>query len=102
MKITNIRATPVNIPLEAPLCWTGGHYPGASKAIMAFWDSAVADNNSFEQWRDKGMKDAPARAAGRCKRLLAEYEQPKLDPAIDEVLADFGRRRKAERPDQWR
>ena len=24
----------------------------------AFWESAVADNNSFEQWRDEGMKDA--------------------------------------------
>ena len=22
----------------------------------AFWESAVADNNSFEQWRDEGMK----------------------------------------------
>ncbi len=30
MKITNIRATPVNIPLEAPFWWTGGLYPGAS------------------------------------------------------------------------
>ena len=34
MKITNIRATPVNIPLEAPFWWTGGLYPGASKAIV--------------------------------------------------------------------
>ncbi len=34
MKITNIRATPVNSPLEAPFWWTGGLYPGASKAIV--------------------------------------------------------------------
>ena len=34
MKITNIRVTPVNIPLEAPFWWTGGLYPGASKAIV--------------------------------------------------------------------
>jgi glucarate dehydratase len=34
VKITSIRATPVNIPLEAPLWWTGGLYPGTSKAIV--------------------------------------------------------------------
>ena len=34
MKITRIRATQVNIPLEAPLLWTGGLYPGASKTIV--------------------------------------------------------------------
>ncbi|TIS13386.1 MAG: chloromuconate cycloisomerase, partial [Mesorhizobium sp.] len=34
MKITGIRATPVNIPLEAPMWWTGGHYPGTSKTIV--------------------------------------------------------------------
>jgi glucarate dehydratase len=34
LKITMIRATPDNIPLEAPLWWTGGLYPGTSKAIV--------------------------------------------------------------------
>lgn len=34
MKITKIRATPVNLPLEAPVWWTGGLYPGTSKAIV--------------------------------------------------------------------
>lgn len=34
MKITRIRATPVNIPLERPLWWTGGLYPGTSKTIV--------------------------------------------------------------------
>ncbi len=34
MKITAIRATPVNIPLEIPFWWTGGYYPGTSKAII--------------------------------------------------------------------
>jgi glucarate dehydratase len=34
MRITSIRATPVNIPLELPLWWTGGHYPGTSKSIV--------------------------------------------------------------------
>ena len=34
MKITNVKVTPVNIPLETPFWWTGGHYPGTSKAII--------------------------------------------------------------------
>ncbi|MBK8158357.1 MAG: mandelate racemase/muconate lactonizing enzyme family protein [Rhodospirillaceae bacterium] len=34
MKIRSIRATPVNIPLEAPMWWTGGLYPGTSKTIV--------------------------------------------------------------------
>ena len=34
LKITGLRATPVNIPLEKPMWWTGGHYPGTSKTII--------------------------------------------------------------------
>ncbi len=83
----------------------GKHFFGSAHTLAnyetAFWESGVADNNSFEQWRDEGMKDTPQRAAARARRLLAEYERPKLDPAIDEELADFVRRRKAELPDQW-
>jgi trimethylamine--corrinoid protein Co-methyltransferase len=83
----------------------GKHFFGCAHTLAnyetAFWDSAVADNNSFEQWRDEGTKDAPTRAAARWKRLLAEYEAPKMDPGVEEELADFVRRRKAERPDQW-
>ena len=34
MKITNVTVTRVNIPLEVPIYWTGGYYPGTSKAII--------------------------------------------------------------------
>ncbi|WP_027136206.1 mandelate racemase/muconate lactonizing enzyme family protein [Geminicoccus roseus] len=34
MRITGLKATPVNIPLEAPLWWSGGLYPGTSKVIV--------------------------------------------------------------------
>ena len=34
MKITNVRATPVNIPLEATFFWSVGLYPGTSKTII--------------------------------------------------------------------
>lgn len=34
MRISGLRVTPVNIPLEAPLWWSGGLYPGTSKLII--------------------------------------------------------------------
>jgi glucarate dehydratase len=34
MRITGLKATPVNMPLDAPFWWTGGLYPGASKIIV--------------------------------------------------------------------
>jgi glucarate dehydratase len=34
MKITHVRLTPVNIPLERPYLWTGGLYPGTSKVVV--------------------------------------------------------------------
>ena len=34
IKISGLKATPVNIPLEKPLWWSGGHYPGTSKVII--------------------------------------------------------------------
>lgn len=34
MKITAIKATPINIPMEVPYWWTGGYYPGTSKVII--------------------------------------------------------------------
>jgi trimethylamine--corrinoid protein Co-methyltransferase len=84
----------------------GMHFFGAALTLAndetAFWESAVADNNSFEQWRDEGMKNTSRRASERWKRLLAGYEQPRLDPAVDNKLNAFVSRRKAERPDQWR
>ena len=34
MKITAIKATPVNMPLVVPFWWTAGYYPGTSKTII--------------------------------------------------------------------
>jgi glucarate dehydratase len=34
MRIIHLRVTPVNIPLVAPMWWTGGLYPGTSKIVI--------------------------------------------------------------------
>ncbi|HVC00922.1 MAG TPA: trimethylamine methyltransferase family protein [Steroidobacteraceae bacterium] len=65
----------------------------------AFYDAALADNNSFEQWSQEGARDAPWRAARRWQQMLASYEAPPLDVAIDEALREFVVRRKNSMPD---
>ena len=65
----------------------------------AFYRSNVADNNSFEQWRDEGEKDATQRANRIWKDMLQNYEAPPIDPGVDEALLEFVRTRKASMPD---
>jgi len=82
----------------------GSHFLGAAHTQAnfktAFYLSGVADNNSFEQWEQDGSLDAAQRANGIFKRMLREYEAPPLDPAIDEALLEFIRRRKSEFEDR--
>ena len=65
----------------------------------AFYRSNIADNNSVEQWREEGSKDAATRANALWKSMLAEYEPPPLDPAKDEAIREFIDKRKASMPD---
>ena len=62
--------------------------------------SAIADNSSFEEWEENGRLDAAQRANTRWKALLADYEPPPIDEAVDEELRDHVARRKAEMPDE--
>ena len=81
----------------------GQHFLGTAHTLAnfetAFYRSEVADNNSFEQWSEDGGLDAAQRANAIWKRMLAEYEAPPLDPALDEALLEFMIRRKASMPD---
>jgi len=65
----------------------------------AFYRSDIADNNSFEQWELEGSLDACQRADVRCKSMLADYEAPAIDPAVDEALLAFIQTRKESFPD---
>ena len=60
----------------------------------AFYRSAIADNNSFEQWQSEGAKDAPQRANAIWKKTLAEYQPPPLDEGIDEALNEYMEKKK--------
>ncbi len=81
----------------------GQHFLGTAHTLAnfetAFYRSETADNNSFEQWQEDGSLDAAQRANAIWKRMLAEYEAPPLDDAIDEALLEFIVKRKAAFPD---
>jgi trimethylamine--corrinoid protein Co-methyltransferase len=81
----------------------GQHFLGSAHTLAnfetAFYRSETADNNSFEQWQEDGSLDAAQRANRIWKRMLAEYEAPPIDPALDEALLEFIVRRKASMPD---
>jgi trimethylamine--corrinoid protein Co-methyltransferase len=81
----------------------GKHFLGSAHTLRnyetAFLDADLADNNSFEQWQEAGSHDILWRAAQRWRSLLAAYEPPPVDAAIDEALRDYIARRKASMPD---
>lgn len=61
----------------------------------------IAEAGSYETWAERGRRTAEERANDRWKQMLANYEPPPIDPAIDEALKDFVARRKAAMPDEW-
>ena len=80
----------------------GGHYLGHGHTLenfqRAFFMPDMFDNNSIEQWQAEGGIEITERALKEAKSLLADYEEPKLDPAKDEALRDYMARRMREIP----
>lgn len=76
----------------------GGHHFGTSHTLQryesAFYSPMLANRQNFEAWQESGSIDSVTRANAIWKQLLREYEQPALDPAIDEALVDYVERRK--------
>ena len=83
----------------------GNHFFGCAHTLAnyetAFYQSELADTQSFENWRDQGEKDAVVRANAKWKQMLESYEAPPLDPGIDEHLEAFMAKRKEAMPDIW-
>ena len=81
-----------------------GHYLGAAHTQRhmktAFYDSKLLDYRPFETWKEDGEPDTIALANKKMRKMLAEYEAPVMDPAIDEALKEFVAKRKASMPDQ--
>jgi trimethylamine--corrinoid protein Co-methyltransferase len=83
----------------------GGHYLGCAHTQAnfktAFWRSEMLDYKPFETWADEGERDTVTLAAARVEKLLTDYQQPALDPAIDEALKAYVRQKKESMPDAF-
>jgi trimethylamine--corrinoid protein Co-methyltransferase len=81
----------------------GQHFLGTAHTLAnfetAFFRSSMADNNSFEQWEAEGSFDTTTRANAAWKKMLAEYEPPAIDDAVDAELTEWIERKKASFPD---
>ncbi|WP_343212009.1 trimethylamine methyltransferase family protein (plasmid) [Aliisedimentitalea scapharcae] len=80
----------------------GGHYLGhphtQDNFQTAFFMPELFDNNSIEQWVAEGSIEVTERALNHARKLLSEYQEPKLDIAKDEELRDYIARREREIP----
>ena len=83
----------------------GGHFLGCAHTQAnfktAFWKTNVLDYKPYETWVDEGSRDSVALAAARVDKMLSEYVQPALDPAVDEALKAHIAQRKSEMPDAF-
>ena len=81
----------------------GGHYLGCAHTQAnfksGFWRSEVLDYKPYETWVDEGSRDTMQLANAKVRKILADYQQPPLDPAIDEALKAYVAKRKEEMPD---
>ena len=76
----------------------GGHHFGTKHTLeryeTAFYTPIISNRQNFESWQESGSIHISTRANTIWKQLLNEYEQPPIDPAIDEALVDYANRRK--------
>lgn len=79
------------------------HFFGSAHTLenyeTAFYESELADVQSFENWFDAGEEDSVIRANRKWKQLLHEYEAPGMAHDVDEALQTFVARRKESMPD---
>ncbi len=80
----------------------GGHYLGhphtQDNFQRAYFMPELFDNNSIEQWVAEGSVEITERALGVARKMLGEYEEPKLDEGVNEALLDYIARREREIP----
>jgi trimethylamine---corrinoid protein Co-methyltransferase len=78
----------------------GGHHFGTAHTLAryetAFYIPMLSNRQNFEAWQEAGSLDTTTRANTLWKQLLAEYQRPPMDPAVEEALNDYVARRKQE------
>ncbi|MEM7292702.1 MAG: trimethylamine methyltransferase family protein [Pseudomonadota bacterium] len=75
-----------------------GHYFGTAHTMSryetAFYAPLLSNWDNYENWLERGAITSEQRANQIWKQMLLEYEQPTIDPGVDEALRDYVERRK--------
>ncbi len=83
----------------------GTHFLGCQHTLTnyrtAFFEPELTDNLTSEQWEEAGSTTAETRAYARWKEMLANYEAPAIDEAVDEAMREFIAKKKAAMEDRW-
>ena len=83
----------------------GGHYLGCAHTQAnfksAFWKSDLLDYKPFETWQDEGARDTMTLASLRVEKMLGDYQQPTMDPAVRDELDAYVANKKAAEPDNF-
>ncbi|MBX9458458.1 MAG: trimethylamine methyltransferase family protein [Rhizobium sp.] len=78
----------------------GGHFFGTAHTLAryetAFYSPLISDWRNNETWVEAGSPTAFERANRIYKETLANYQQPPIDPAVEEELDAFVAKRKEE------
>jgi trimethylamine--corrinoid protein Co-methyltransferase len=78
----------------------GGHFFGTAQTMAqyetAFHAPMLSNWDNYPTWVERGREEAPQRANKIWKELLAQYEEPALDPGTRDALEAFVARRRAE------
>ncbi len=79
---------------------TGGHFFGEAHTMeryeTAFYQPLVSSWQNSEAWEMAGAEDATQRATKIWQQALKEYEQPALDPSVQEELDAYVAKRTEE------
>ncbi len=65
----------------------------------AFYDPDLQTTITYEQWDEEGRSSVTERALALISQKIEEYEDPGIDPGLDEALLEYMKRRNAELPD---
>ncbi len=78
----------------------GGHFFGCAHTLenfrSCFYRPLLSSTDNFERWKRLGGEDATSRATTIYREKLESYQQPLMDEAIREELAEYVTRRRSE------
>jgi len=78
----------------------GGHFLGAAHTLErfreCFYRPLVSSTENYERWNRNGGRDTATRATDIWKKTLDEYEQPPIEPELEQELKAYVDRRRTE------